>query len=286
MSAPLIGVENLVWTVRKFLMLKAYIDDSCVGKGPVYVLGGGLADGSTWAKVSAAWDDVLRIRPRIKYFKFEEAVNLKKQFSGISEESPDEKMLLLYELLQEYKVIFLSCSVREDVFTDWYSRLPDESFSNPYILLLLGIARRVIEHCRLGKLPGPVDFHFDSQPISAAKVYTAWEKLLSVSPLRYKRYFQHPPNFHNDQEVLLLQVADFIVGLFRTWKAASLSVSQLTVPKWRRALTSFTVHSQEMNAEIASEAAKLFLGPQPIQAEMEVTFSRFLSSRARLVDDT
>jgi len=59
-------------------MLKAYFDDSRMGQPPCYVLGGWIAPAKVWAPFSDAWLDILWMKPRIEYFKFQEAMN----FSG------------------------------------------------------------------------------------------------------------------------------------------------------------------------------------------------------------
>jgi hypothetical protein len=249
MSTSLVGIEDLacsfagsVWTARKFLVLKAYVDDSCLRQGPVYLLGGGLADGATWANFSNDWDGVLRMSPRIEYFKFAEAINFSGQFAGISTELRNEKMALLFNLLIEHKLVLFSCFVKHEVFEEWYSRLRDANFNNPYILLLIGIARRIVEHCRLFKRHDPIDFHFDNQPIDAEKVYSAWKALLFASPMRYKRYFPHPPNFHDDRSVTPLQAADMIVGVSRFLQTARISKYPLPMPPWGRVWKSFSLN--------------------------------------------
>ena len=85
-------------------MLKAYFDDSRMGQPPCYVLGGWVAPAKVWAPFSDAWRDILWMRPRIEYFKFQEAINFNGEFHGVSKESRDEKLKLLVSLIAEYKI--------------------------------------------------------------------------------------------------------------------------------------------------------------------------------------
>ena len=72
---------------RLLLMLKAYLDDSSMGQAPVYVLAGWVASAKVWAPFADAWDKVLRMSPRIEYFKFDDAMTFDGPFRGMSEES-------------------------------------------------------------------------------------------------------------------------------------------------------------------------------------------------------
>ena len=95
---------------RLLLMLKAFIDDSNMNTGPVFVLGGWIAPAQTRAAFSDAWQEALRMSPRIEYFKLTEALNFNGEFNGLSEKSRDEKLTLLMSIIDEFKLTAV-CSV-------------------------------------------------------------------------------------------------------------------------------------------------------------------------------
>jgi hypothetical protein len=80
-------------------MLKVYIDDSQMGHPPVSVLGGWLDDSTKWAAFSDEWREALEMRPRLDYFKYNEAQTFSGQFSGWSERSRNERVRLLMSIL-------------------------------------------------------------------------------------------------------------------------------------------------------------------------------------------
>jgi hypothetical protein len=73
-------------------MLKAYIDDCRMGdlSADVFVLAGWLAPVQIWTVLSDDWNAVLRMSPRVRYFKFDEAMGLSGEFYGMSPEARDE----------------------------------------------------------------------------------------------------------------------------------------------------------------------------------------------------
>src|SRR5262245_66278423 len=58
------------------MMLQAYVDDSCLGEGPVGLLAGWIAPAADWARFSDDWDQALSMSPRLCYFKSSEASSL------------------------------------------------------------------------------------------------------------------------------------------------------------------------------------------------------------------
>src|SRR5947209_278262 len=86
---------------RPLLMLKAYMDDSHVGdrSSAVYVVAGWVAPIKTWLAFSEDWDEVLRMSPRVQYFKWQEAMAFNGEFYGITEERRNEKLRLLIDII-------------------------------------------------------------------------------------------------------------------------------------------------------------------------------------------
>src|SRR4051812_4736199 len=101
---------------KLLLMLKAYIDDSHMGSGSVFVLAGWLAEAKTWATFADDWDAVLKMSPRIKRFKYAEAMNFNGEFNGMSRERRDEKLRLLMGVLEKHEPLAISTIIPRSIF--------------------------------------------------------------------------------------------------------------------------------------------------------------------------
>ena len=222
-------------------MLKVYIDDCGIGMEPVYVLAGGMTDAKTWAEFSEAWNAVLWMRPRIRYFKYQEARGFDGEFYGISAPSRNEKLRLLFKLLIEYKIEIFASVLPHNVFKEFYSELADTRLSSAYVWLLLGIVRRIIGHARMGRLRGPIDFIFDNQPGQAERTYSAWKEFTELSPAKFKKYFRNPPNFQDDKNIVALQAADYLAGIVRSVRASLINHNHMPMAPWGGAWEHFTI---------------------------------------------
>jgi hypothetical protein len=127
-------------------MLKAFIDDSRMGQPPVYVLAGWVAPAKTWAKFSDDWAAVLRMSPRVEYFKFAEAMNLNGEFHGVSLDRRDEKMNLLLRVIEDHKLLGALSIIPHSIFFEYFGRHPSREVRNPYFPSLHGLVSRIIQH--------------------------------------------------------------------------------------------------------------------------------------------
>jgi hypothetical protein len=85
--------------------LTAYFDEDSDER--VYLVGGWLGKDGVWAELSRAWTDELRSPPTIAYFKNNDAMGLKNQFAGWTEESRDGKLLRLAEIIANRELVGL-----------------------------------------------------------------------------------------------------------------------------------------------------------------------------------
>lgn len=130
-------------------MLKAYIDDSHMRQAPFYVLGGWVAPVKTWIAFSDAWRAILRMSPRIEYFKFDEAMGLSGQFQGISEAARDEKLRLLINLIEEHGLYGIASAIPHAIFYPMFGTYPHKWVRNPYYLSFYGITARLVLTCAI-----------------------------------------------------------------------------------------------------------------------------------------
>lgn len=199
---------------QNLLMLKAFVDDSDVGLGPVFTLGGFMGSAHKWAPFADAWADILWMKPRVDYFKFSEAMGLSGQFSGFSEQSRNEKLSLLINLIEEYELIGISSHIQKEIFDGWFGMHKD-MFGNPYAILFYGIMIAVFKYCKSNNISEKLDFIFDDQPGQMDKVLRGWNDFKSQTPPEYAEYIGDPPIFRNDKTTIPLQAADLSVGAWR-----------------------------------------------------------------------
>jgi hypothetical protein len=210
---------------RLLLMLKAYIDDSRMGQPHLYVLGGWVAPVETWTRFSDAWDAILRMSPRIEYFKFSEAMNFTGQFHGMSEQSRNEKLSLLVEAIAEHDLLGISVSIPHEIFHPLFGRHSDPKISNPYVLAFYALIGRLVLHYDSEGLRERIEFVFDYQPTSNSmeQAREGWEIFLGSVPAHWRELLpNHPPSFLDDKEVIGLQAADLHAGWVRAMNEADL----------------------------------------------------------------
>ncbi len=199
-------------------MLKAYIDDSHMRQPPFYVLGGWVASAKTWAAFSDAWRDVLRMSPRIEYFKYDEAMRFSGEFLGISEAARDEKLRLLINLIEEHGLVGVASAIPHNIFYPMFGTYPHKWVRNPYYISFYGIAARLVRHLSASGTKEKLEFIFDFQPGSdqMREAQEGWTNFREMAPLEMLDYVQaHPPSFLDDKDVVPLQAADLHAGWTR-----------------------------------------------------------------------
>jgi len=197
-------------------MLKAYIDDSRMNQPPLYSLGGWVASTETWAPFSDAWRDILWMKPRIEYFKLDEAVNFNGEFQGMSEESRNEKLRLLVGLIEEFDLLGVVSLIPHNIVYPLFGRHPQREVRNPYVLSFFGIIARVAGYMHQAGIEDKVEFVFDYQPTSMNQVLEGWELFKRNAPPKFRRFLtEHPPNFLDDKQFVALQAADLHAGWAR-----------------------------------------------------------------------
>jgi hypothetical protein len=178
---------------RSLLMLKAYIDDSRMNQPPLYSLGGWVAPAEKWAPFSDAWRDILWMKPRIEYFKLDEAMNFNGEFQGISEESRNEKLRLLVGLIEEFDLLGAVSLIPHNIFYPLFGRHPQREIRNPYVLSFFGIIANVAGYMHQAGIEDKIEFVFDYQPTSISQVLEGWELFKQNAPAKFRKFLtEHP----------------------------------------------------------------------------------------------
>jgi len=195
-------------------MLKAYFDDSNMGAGRVAVLAGWMAPANTWPRFAQDWERVLRMSPRIAYFKWKEWRGSSGEFAGISEPKKSEKLKLLIDVLADHKPVQVSCVSSNALHQQAFGENLDRTMRSPYYFSFYSVVTDVIRYAAK-KFPGePVDFIFDIQPGQMEAAEASWERMREIVPSDTKSAIGNV-SFQNDLDVLPLQAADLSAGFTR-----------------------------------------------------------------------
>jgi hypothetical protein len=201
--------------VLLMLALKAYVDDSNMNQPPVSVLGGWIGPAKDWAHFSDSWAEALWMKPRLSYFKLNEAQNLKGEFHGWSEQSRDERIRLLIRIIEEHKFLGIINAMPLDTHKEVFGVLPDKGIQNPYFLSFFGLIALLAGYHQMHGHAEPIDFIFDTQPGQSELVIAAWERFLEVAPPDLRPLIGGYPIFRDDKTTVALQAADLGAGWSR-----------------------------------------------------------------------
>ncbi len=234
------------------MLLKAYADDSGGNQPPVSVLAGWVATPQQWMSFAEDWEEVLRMSPRIQYFKYVEAMNFSGEFKGISEASRDEKLKLLIGVIEEHKLLGLASIIPHDVFHRHLGIKGSRALNVPYPILFVRLMARLQRHfLQLGGDLPKIDFVFDNQVDQEELALSGWHEFRRNASDEVRPMIGSPPAFLNDVEVKPLQAADLIAGRFRQMYSALLRNEPIPKPKWGKRGDELTVLTWTLNETIA-----------------------------------
>jgi hypothetical protein len=249
-------------------MLKAYIDDCRMGdlSADVFVLAGWLAPVQIWTVLSDDWNAVLRMSPRVRYFKFDEAMGLSGEFYGMSPEARDEKLALLVNVIADHAPEGMASIIPRYLFEGLFSRVPG-LMRNPFLFAVYSIVRRIAVYCKENGVDDIVELAFDYQPSGKMqRVQEAWEAFHQMGKADETRFFpRHPPSFLDDKSVVALQAADLHAGIAHETYAARFQGRPRANYSWLRRASELNRHSVELTIDAAEELFASFFGIRPIR---------------------
>jgi hypothetical protein len=206
------------------MVLQACIDDSGEMRGPIFVLGGLLADSSVWERFSEEWASELKKPIGLSYVKAAEASGLRQQFSigrGWNRQKRDDRISVLCDIIKRHVKVRMHVSVDISQFQNII--LPrakiygNHNGNKPYWLLFHKIIFQIImiQSTHDDGIPLPVDFIFDDQGAiggdSKRSIVDIYEMLKHIELPNGKRtveFIKSAPAFRNDKDFLPLQAAD------------------------------------------------------------------------------
>jgi hypothetical protein len=216
------------------MTIQAYLDDSGMGQPPAAVLGGFVATAASWTVFSDEWQQALDMRPSIAYFKMNEANSLRGEFEYWSESRRNERVALLFSIIEKHALIGVTTAVPHDLYRSIFCGRLDkntEFLEYPYFLLFLGATTSIAQHFTETGRREAIEFIFDSQPDQMNRMLAGWELFVSVSPDELKPLLERPPIFRGDKKALPLQAADLHAWWTRRmFETAFSGKAQLTPP--------------------------------------------------------
>lgn len=192
-------------------IIQAYLDDSGMGQHPASVLGGFVSSSQKWTEFSSDWQQALDMRPSISYFKMSEANALRGEFEHWSESRRNERVALLFSIIEQYALFGVSSAVHHEMYVSIFRGhldAPTRFIEYPYFILFHGVVTSIAQYfAKIGQL-APIEFIFDSQPDQMKKMLEGWKLFVSVSPKNLQPLLARPPIFRNDKITMPLQAAD------------------------------------------------------------------------------
>lgn len=239
-------------------MLKAYFDDSNVGGGTVAVLAGWIAPANTWPLFVEDWDRVLRMSPRIGYFKWKEWRGSSGEFAGISEPKKYEKLNLLIDVLAEYNPLQVSCVSSNALHRQAFGNISNRNMRNPYYISFYSVVMDAIRYAS-GKFPGEqVDFIFDIQPGQMEAAEASWRLMGEIVPPATKSAIGNV-SFQNDVDVLPLQAADLSAGFTKEQAEEACFDREPPEPPWGHRGDNLVSITRTWTANLYEELARTTL---------------------------
>lgn len=221
LDALISGYPRKVRDSRLYWMWQAFIDDSRSWEGErLLVLGGFVATIPQWKAFNDEWQQMLDMKPSIKYFKMNEAAKARGQFLYWSEERITERVQRAYKVIEEIGIpLQASVIIRLDAFYEIFTEeYWEKNAINPYYLAHGEIIRNFAHHQIKFGVDAPVDFIFDEQVMEQEKIRNAWGRIKAEADPAIRHLLGNKPEFRDDEQVLPLQAADLLAWWVERWR--------------------------------------------------------------------
>lgn len=205
---------------RLLMALQAFMDGSGNQDQGVLVLAGYVSTMENWAEFSDQWNRILNMTPRLRYLKMNDAVRLKQEFHGWSEERRDERLGLFREVIENYVQLAIASTV---LYADLHCAMQTIGMQlkiRPFHVAAFTMMRQLQKYqCEYG-LNEKIDFYFDNEVMEMSLILENWSWLVSTASDDLKPWIGATPQFQDDQDFPPLQAADMIAWLGRNqWES-------------------------------------------------------------------
>jgi hypothetical protein len=206
------------------MVFQAFMDESITANA-TFVLGGYIADTSTWAKFAKDWGEILPLAVRDKRgrlrFKMSEMAASPERMANVP---------AFYRVIERHDLFSLSCRIDISELMRARARISVDNLSidwgytnNPYSMAFRCLMDMFHNNRAMLDSIVPneekIDFIFDKRAEKKA-IDGVWEEYLTERPAESKKYYGANPRFEDDNEFLALQAADLWAWWVREWYEA------------------------------------------------------------------
>lgn len=221
------GLPRPRWEAWRFMVMQAFVDDSGSDlQDRFFILAGFVASPDQWLAFTADWQKALDSKPRLEYFKSNEAYGLKDQFDknrGWTEEKRDRRIVDLAAVIQKHVPERFSVAVGNKEFERCLGGIPIRNrvrlLDNPYFWLFCQLMLIVAAFHSTKKNIDRCNFIFDDQGKVGEQSRKWWNTFkqgaLRTSNFDFTPFLGSPPTFESDICFPPLQAADLLAGQIR-----------------------------------------------------------------------
>lgn len=208
---PRLERERLV-----FVTVQVAVDDSNRGQEnePAFILAGFMATVPSWESFADDWQDELDREPSITpVLKSNEAINLKKNFAGWSEEERDARLLSFVKIIRKYSFASIRNTLVKEQFERTFVGFTG-GLKKMYAQATIALITRTMVFAEKRRMRQPFEFIFDEGIMSPNQLRDMHQDAIKYLPPKVCRYvskFRHD----TDDHFYPLQAADLFAGYYR-----------------------------------------------------------------------
>jgi hypothetical protein len=208
------GLPRLECEKRVFVTVQVAVDDSNRGQEnqPAFILAGFMATVPKWETFADDWQDELNREPSISLLKASEAINLKKNFAGWTEEERDARLLSFVKIIRKHAFASIRNTLVKEQFERTFVGFTG-GLKKMYAQATIALITRTMVFAEKRKMRQPFEFIFDEGIMSPNQLRDMHADAIKHMPhqARYISKFRHD----TDDHFYPLQAADLFAGYYR-----------------------------------------------------------------------
>jgi hypothetical protein len=190
------------------MALQAVVDDSGRGNPPVFVLAGLAAKVEKWLGFPGAWDSVLKLEPKLAYFKMNDAHMLTGEFRGFSVAQRDQRLDAFVDVIEGHVEFAFRLVIPHVPYSQGLYGKIAKVIDQPYFLAFYRLMIFLLENEYNKPLGEKIDFVFDEQQQDELWVQSAYDGFVKCAPARLRHLIGDRPSHRSYRTFLPLQAAD------------------------------------------------------------------------------
>jgi hypothetical protein len=247
-------------------MLAAFIDDSgSQGEGPVFILGGYVANTNDWKRFSDQWQMALDLPPKLKLVKIQHALRLEEGWGRFKDTQRDERLKRFASIIHSHVMFSVLAVAGWDDLRRVKKEFAKYGKFTAYGILFHGLMAAIVHHLKNQKIKEKIDFVFDEQGLLGKMATADFDWYRDRLPPELGEFIGGRPIHRNDEEFLPLQAAHTIAWLYRryahennlTGDLHTWMPSQACLRKLRKIPCLYQSFPYERLSEVLKEAAEL-----------------------------